>query len=182
MATVVTWKSHNVKLYICCPYCYELLTNFRSAGLIIFDWLWNTQTCHCFHSSMLCEQLMSVWHKQIIHIYTFSQTSRKNRKWLHFQSYCSIALIVGLNRNFYYLHLALHILSIGFPMSVCPSKCINSLTGWIYVKFDIEDFLWISIKKIQIWLKSNHTLGTLHEDWIIFHFCQCQSETSVFWI
>ena len=52
--------------------------------------------------------LNTVWHKRIIHIYTFSQTSRKNRNWLHFHSHRSIALIVGLNRNFYYLHLSLH--------------------------------------------------------------------------
>jgi hypothetical protein len=55
--------------------------------------------------------IYTVWHKRIIQIYTFSQTSRKNRKWLHFHSYCSIALIVGLNFNFYYLHSARHKLS-----------------------------------------------------------------------
>ena len=52
--------------------------------------------------------LNTVWHKRIIHIYVFSQTSRKNRKRLHFHSYRSIGLIVVLNRNFYYLLLALH--------------------------------------------------------------------------
>jgi len=54
-----------------------------------------------------------VWHIRIIHIYTFSQTNRKNRKCLHFHSYRSIALIVVLKRNLYYLHLALHKLSTG---------------------------------------------------------------------
>ena len=55
--------------------------------------------------------LYTVWHKATIEIYTFSQTSTKNRKWLHVHSYRSTALIVALNRNFYYLHSALHKLS-----------------------------------------------------------------------
>ena len=63
--------------------------------------------------------LNTVWHKQIIQIYTISQTSRKKRKWLHFHSYCSIALISGLNHNFYYLHLALHKLSAGHVTYSC---------------------------------------------------------------
>jgi len=52
-------------------------------------------------------------------IYTISQTGRKNRNLLHFQSYRSIALIVGLNRNFYYLHLALRKLSLGHVIYSC---------------------------------------------------------------
>ena len=52
--------------------------------------------------------LNTVRHNRIIHIYTFSQTSRKNRKWLHFHPSRSIAPIVVLNHNFYSLHLALH--------------------------------------------------------------------------
>ena len=64
--------------------------------------------------------LYTVWHKRIIQIYTFSQTSRKNRKWLHFHSYRSMALIVGLNRNFYDLHSALHNLSAVHVSYNCP--------------------------------------------------------------
>jgi len=52
-------------------------------------------------------------------IYTFSQTSTKNRKWLHFHSYRSTTLIVGLNRNFYYLHSALHKLSAVHVSYIC---------------------------------------------------------------
>jgi len=37
----------------------------------------------------------------------------------YFHSYRSIALIVGLNRNFYYLHLALHKLSDGHVSYNC---------------------------------------------------------------
>ena len=55
--------------------------------------------------------LNTVWHKRIIQIYTFS---------LHFHSYPSIALIVGLNRNFYYLHLVLHKSSAGNIRYSCP--------------------------------------------------------------
>jgi len=58
-------------------------------------------------------------HKRNIQIYTFSQTSRKNRKWLHFHFYRSEALIAVLNSNFYYLHLALHKFSAGHVNYSC---------------------------------------------------------------
>jgi len=57
--------------------------------------------------------LNTVWHKRIIQIYAFLQTSRKNRKWPNFHSYPSIGLMFGLNRNFYCLHSVLHKLSAG---------------------------------------------------------------------
>ena len=63
--------------------------------------------------------LNTVGHKRIIHIYTFSQTSRKKRKWLRLHSCRFITLIVGLNRNFYYLHSALHKSSAGHASYNC---------------------------------------------------------------
>ena len=63
--------------------------------------------------------LNTVWHKRIIQIYAFLQTSRKNRKWPNFHSYLSIALMVGMNRNFCYLHLVLHKLSAGHVSYNC---------------------------------------------------------------
>ena len=64
--------------------------------------------------------LTTLCHKRNIQIYTFSQTSRKNRKWLHFHSYRSEALIVVLNSNFNYLHLALHKFYSGHVSYSCP--------------------------------------------------------------
>ena len=81
--------------------------------------------------------LNTVWHKRTIQILTISQTSRKNRKLLHFRSYCSIALTVGLNINFYYLHLALHKLSAGhFSYSCTLSDRIGN--NYVVVKKSTE--------------------------------------------
>ena len=73
----------------------------------------------CVGYHVNCNVGFMLVHHTRLHIYTFSQTGRKNRNWLHFHSHCSIALIVGLNRNFYYLHLALHKLSVGHVSYSC---------------------------------------------------------------
>ena len=63
--------------------------------------------------------LYRAWHKRIIQIYTFSQTSRKNRKCLNSHSYHSVVLIVELSRGFYSLHSALHKLSAVHVIYIC---------------------------------------------------------------
>jgi len=76
----------------------------------------------------------TVWHKRIIQIYTFSQTRRKNRKLLHFHS---IALIVGLNGNFYYIHSALHRLSavhVSFNCTLCGRIGSNYVVAEMLLK------------------------------------------------
>ena len=50
-------------------------------------------------------------------LYTFGRQEEHDMAYFH--SYRSIAPIVGLNRNVYYLHLALHKLSIGHVSYNC---------------------------------------------------------------
>jgi hypothetical protein len=95
----------------------------------------------------------TVWHNRIIHIYTFSQTRRKNRKWLHFHSYRSIALIVGLNSNFYYLHSALHKLSavhVSYNCTLCGRIGNNYIVVKMLLKLFIPLFSILSIYRYNL--------------------------------
>jgi hypothetical protein len=54
-------------------------------------------------------------------------------------------------------------------LSVCLSACISAATtGWMFVKFDIGDFL-KSVKKLQICQNMTQISGTLHEGPTVFH-------------
>jgi len=76
-----------------------------------------------------------------LHIFT---DIRKNRNWLHFHSYRSIALNVGLNCNFYYLHLALHKLSVGYVSYSC------TLSGRIDKNYVVKNITQINTELI-VW-------------------------------
>ena len=65
-------------------------------------------------------------------------------------------------------------------MSVRPSAWNNSaLTERILIKFDILEFSWKSIEKIQVSLKSDKNNGTLHED--VLHLWRYLPEVFLEW-